>query len=207
MSTEFLPPLSEVASVEVWKEVASVEVWKSVSDYPDYEISDMGRIRCIKDRKGHKAPFYPSNSLRSLRPVITIRRADMKQDVRRVDELVLATFNGPRPAPHWGAVPLNGDRMDVRADNLAWVEGEGNAPKTLGKKKIRTKKPVAKKPAISKEIRHGHWLGIGNVVVSIQPNGVVELEVSGATNHHAIPATDLDDAIRVLQAAKTIIEG
>ena len=183
-------------------EVESVESWVTLADYPDYEISDMGRVRCTRSTRGRKAPFYPSLALRSQRPVVTLRRADKKQETRRVDELVLEAFNDRRPASHWTAGPINGDLLDVRAENLIWREG---TPKRQAAKKIRRpKKIVAKIPS---EIRHGHWLGTGNVVVSIQPNGVVELEVSGSSNHHAIPAKDLDDAIRVLQAAKTIIEG
>lgn len=186
-----------------------IEAWRPVVDYPDYEISDMGRVRCIVDRKGFaKAPFFPAVNMTSTgRPVVTLRN-ESRQKLRRVDELVLEAFTGPRPAPDYGPVPTNGDRRDVRADNLSWVAGIARVPRT---KKIRAKRIRAKRPApatkISNEIKHGHWLGTGNVVVSIQPNSVVELTVADSQDHHNIPISDLNDVIRVLQAAKTIIDG
>lgn len=188
-----------------------VEVWRSMDDYPDYEVSDMGRVRCIKNRRGTTAPFFPKVSMRSQRPVVLLRRKDMTQETRRIDELVLTMFVAPRPTPDSGAMPTNGDRSDVRADNLSWVAGVVLPAHQNRKAKARRKKPVKKAPAkLSSEIRHGHWLGIGNVCVSIQPNGSLELTVAESlesVDHHCIPLKDLDDVIRVFQAAKTIIEG
>lgn len=185
-------------------ELFNVESWVTVADYPDYQVSDMGRVRCMKDRKGgHKAPFFPAASVsKSGRPTVTLRNA-AGQKVRRVDELVLEAFVRPRPGPQWFPNQINGDRQDVRADNLAWHEG--TAPTRNTKRRKATKKPSVVK--VAKEIRHGHWLGFGNVMVSIQPNNVVELTVADATDHHSIPLNDLEDVIRVLQAAKTIIDG
>lgn len=187
-------------------ELLEVENWQPVPHYPDYEVSDMGRVRCLKDRPGgYKAPFIIKQGItNSGRPVATIRNAS-GQKVRRIDELVLEAFSGPRPAPDWGAVPTNGDRRDVRADNLTWVQGVARPAGPGRKKKIIKKKyPIAKLP---KEIRHGHWLGIGNVIVSVQPNKVVELTVADAPDHQTIPNGDLDDVIRALQAARSIIDG
>lgn len=198
MSTEF------IASPSLFNEVGTVENWKPVVSFPDYEVSDMGRVRCIKDRKGKPAPFFLSMALSAAgRPMITLRN-EHGQKARRVDEIVLEAFSGPRPHSDYGPVPTNGDRADVRADNLSWVKGV--ARKSRSTKKVRrTKKTVPVK--ISQEIRHGHWLGTGNVIVSIQPNQMIELTVSDAPDHHSIPVSDLDDVIRVLQAARTIIDG
>lgn len=186
----------------------SVETWKSLAplSYPDYEVSDMGRVRCVKDRQGHKAPFFPAVAYRSQRPVVTLRTAEGRSQSRRVDELVLELFRGPRPSTgNWGATSINGDRLDVRADNLAWTEGTGR--KTKSRSKIRrTKRTTKTSVKIPSQIKHGHWLGVGNVLVSIQPTDVIELTV-GDQDDHNIPVKDLDDVIRVLQAAKTIIEG
>jgi hypothetical protein len=185
-----------------------VEDWRGIPDYADYEVSDMGRVRCLKDRKGgFKAPFILTATLSTPgRPMVTLRN-ESAQRARRVDELVLEAFTGPRPAEDWGPVPTNGDRRDVRADNLSWVEGirKPVKPRSVGKRrKAIQKSPIAKVPS---QIRHGHWLGIGNVLVSILPTQVIELTVSDSPDHHAIPLNDLDDVIRVLQAAKSIIEG
>lgn len=184
--------------------LSSLETWSSLSTlgFPDYEISDIGRVRCIKDRKGYKAPFFPATKLRNKRPTIVLRNAQMQQVTHRIDELVLQTFIGPRPAPDYGPVPTNGDLQDLRLDNLTWQPGQV-APKPVRRKKTRAKKAAPVK--VSKEVKHGHWLGIGNVMVSIQPNRVVELTVADSQDHHSIPATDLDDVIRVLQAAKKIV--
>jgi hypothetical protein len=196
--------------VQASEPMPDVEIWRSMMpEYPDYEVSDMGRIRCIKDRRGTKAPFFPAVTMRSQRPVVLLRRSDMRQETRRVDEIVLSTFVGPRPTPDAGAMPTNGDRSDVRADNLHWAAGA--VLPAHQKRKPRRKKPVKQAQAkISNEIKHGHWLGVGNTCVSIQPNGSIELTVAEpleSVDHHCIPLKDLDDVIRVLQAAKTIIEG
>jgi hypothetical protein len=188
-----------------------VETWRTISNYPDYDVSDMGRVRCMKDRRGKTAPFFPTVSMRSQRPVVMLRNGDTTE-ILRIDELVLSAFVAPRPTPDAGAMPTNGDRGDVRADNLSWVAGAVlPAHQNRKGKTARRKKPVKKAPAkLSSEIRHGHWLGIGNVCVSIQPNGSLELTVAEpmeSVDHHCIPLKDLDDVIRVFQAAKTIIEG
>lgn len=189
-------------------EFMEVENWRPVVGYPDYEVSDMGRVRCLKDRPGgYKAPFFITAALtRPGRPVVTLRNKD-GQKVRRVDELVLEAFSGPRPAPDWGAVPTNGDRRDVRSDNLSWVAGIVKPANRIGVR--RAKKKSVQKPNVKlpKEIRHGHWLGTGNVTASIQPNGVIELTVADAQDYHSIPLGDLDDVIRILQAARSIIDG
>ena len=200
--------------VQVSEPMPDVEVWRSMPEYPDYEVSDMGRVRCMKNRRGTTAPFFPKVAMRSQRPVVLLRKKDMTQETRRIDELVLAAFVAPRPTPDAGAVPTNGDRGDVRADNLSWVAGTVLPAHQNRKSKMRrTRKPIKKAPApakLSSEIKHGHWLGIGNVCVSIQPNGSLELTVAEpaeSVDHHSIPLKDLDDVIRVFQAAKTIIEG
>lgn len=187
-------------------EFLEIENWRPIAGFPDYEVSDMGRVRCIKDRPGgYKAPFFVKLGLpASGRPVATLR-VGAGQKVCRVDELVLEAFTQTRPGPDWGAVPINGDRRDVRADNLSWVEGVRKPVKRVAKRRKAIKQaPIAKVP---NQIRHGHWLGIGNVLVSIQPTQVIELTVADSHDHHSIPLGDLDDVIRVLQAAKTIIEG
>jgi hypothetical protein len=198
--------------VQVSEPMPDVEIWRSMTEYPDYEVSDMGRVRCIKNRRGTTAPFFPNVSMRSQRPVVLLRRKDMTQETRRIDELVLTTFVAPRPTPDAGAMPTNGDRGDVRADNLSWVPGVVlPAHQNRKAKMIRRKKPVKQAPAkLPNEIKHGHWLGIGNVCVSVQPNGSIELTVAEpmeSVDHHCIPLKDLDDVIRALQAAKTVIEG
>lgn len=194
-----------LGTTTIGDDLAEVEDWLPVTGFPDYEVSDMGRVRCLVDRKGgHKAPFILTATLSAAgRPTVTLRNA-AGQKVRRVDELVLEAFTGPRPAPDWGPTALNGDRQDVRPNNLAWSEGLIKTRNTKRRKATKTAKktPVAKLP---KEIRHGHWLGIGNVTVSIQPNNLVELTVDDTQDHHSISVGDLDDVIRILQAARTII--
>jgi hypothetical protein len=198
MFTEF------TASTTLFDEVGTVEDWKPVASYPDYEVSDMGRVRCIKDRKGgKKAPFFPATKMSpSGRPMVTLRHSS-GQKAHRVDELVLEAFSGPRPGTDYGPSSVSGDRSDVRADNLTWLKGLGRKQPV---KKVRRGKQVTP-PKISTEIRHGHWLGTGNVIVSIQPNQTIELTVADAPEDHRIPVSDLDDVIRTLQAARTIIDG
>lgn len=202
---------TELSSATEVFDVDTVEEWRPVIGYSDYEVSDMGRVRCIGPRKGRNSPFFVASFLgNGTRPVVRVRDDNKVSHTRRIDEILLEAFVGPRPASDHGPSPTNGDRQDVRLDNLSWAPGLVRKVDQAKRRNRGRKRAMAKRllpVRIPAEIKHGHWLGIDGVMVSVQPNQMVELMVADNDHHHTIPIQRLDDAIRVLQAAKAIIEG
>jgi hypothetical protein len=96
-----------------------------------YEVSDMGRIRSLMggSRAGtirRKRPLLmkPFNNGAGYR-VINLR-LNGAYHCRGVASLVLLTFAGPKPAPHYQAAHLNGRRQDNRFSNLLWATPKEN---------------------------------------------------------------------------------
>ena len=98
------------------------EVWKPISDFPRYEVSNMGRVRsnCCKD--GRKVRYVFKAYLRSngyLCVDLSISGRKSRK-VMAVHRLVARAFIGERPE---GYVidHINGDRWDNRVQNLRYV--------------------------------------------------------------------------------------
>ena len=93
-----------------------IETWLTVVGYPDYEVSNLGRVQSYKQWRGRPTPRLLTSSIGNCGyPVVTIEN----RPSRRVHVLVLEAFVGPRPAGHV-ARHLDGDRSNSRLDNLAW---------------------------------------------------------------------------------------
>lgn len=90
------------------------EEWTSVPDFPEYSISNYGRVRSIRlDRLLAWSPIYYNI------PTVGMMR-DGVQMRRSVPVLVCRAFI-PQPAPHFDTpIHLDGDRTNCRVDNLAW---------------------------------------------------------------------------------------
>lgn len=90
------------------------EEWTDVPDFPEYSISNYGRVRSIRlDRLLAWSPIYYNI------PTVGMMR-DGVQMRRSVPVLVCRAFI-PQPAPHFDTpIHLDGDRTNCRVDNLAW---------------------------------------------------------------------------------------
>lgn len=100
------------------------EIWRPVADAPDYEVSNLGRVRSWK-------PLH-----RSSRPVIEprIMRTSLndsgyeylllcvgeKRVPKKVHRLVAEAFCPGKSETNWLVRHLNDRRRDNRAENLAW---------------------------------------------------------------------------------------
>lgn len=93
----------------------SAEQWRPVVDFPDYYVSDQGRVMSMKHRKPHLMYLKP-HDLPYLRVELS---RENRQYVRRVHRLVAEAFHGPAPEGH-EVRHLNGDSHDNRASNLRW---------------------------------------------------------------------------------------
>lgn len=95
------------------------ERWRRIDGFPDYEVSDIGRIRSWKRYRGMPVPRLKSLNVDSTGYLGTSLNGGPGVKVRRhVHVLVLQTFGDPRP-DGCEARHLNGDPHDNALTNLA----------------------------------------------------------------------------------------
>jgi hypothetical protein len=98
------------------------EEWRQVPSFPDYIVSDMGRIR----HKRVNAPILKGSFDKDGYHQVCLNARTV-----RVHSAVCQAFHGPRPNG-LQAAHLDGNNRNNRADNLAWVTPrENNAHKAL----------------------------------------------------------------------------
>ena len=102
------------------------EEWRRVRDFPNYEVSNLGRVRrgmpgkrtrvgfVLKQRKSHKGYWH-----------LCLWR-DRLPYTARTNVLVCMAFHGPKPNPSYHAAHLDGDKDNNTAPNLAWVTAKEN---------------------------------------------------------------------------------
>lgn len=107
------------------------EEWRWVSGYEwRYEVSSMGRFRSHTARNGCSPGLRVFKSGYGYMMVSLSRGDGSKAVQRRLHQLVLEAFVGPRPAGH-GTRHLNSDKSDNRVENLVWGTDKDNAQDTL----------------------------------------------------------------------------
>jgi hypothetical protein len=114
-----------------------VEEWRPVPDYPHYEVSSLGNVRGWLRSDGHGGVVrrgHPRSWV--FKPFSTYYRVanlwtDGKFRKFYVHELVLLAFVGPRP-PGLDIAHLNGDQIDNRLENLAYVTHQENMRQAIG---------------------------------------------------------------------------
>lgn len=93
------------------------EIWKSVVGFETlYEVSDHGRVRSVLrlDSRKHKRGGHPMKLYQNGRDYLVVKLTrDGKSKLRKVHQLVLEAFVGPRPE---GAIGCHSD--DVKLNNL-----------------------------------------------------------------------------------------
>lgn len=97
------------------------EEWRIIADFPDYAVSDLGRVkRVVPDHYGRISglPLKQTKSNHGYK-VVTLHRA-AKQQTRLVHRLVCETFHGPAPDNHHAAHG-DGDKDNNAASNLRWA--------------------------------------------------------------------------------------
>jgi hypothetical protein len=107
-------------------------LYKTVEGFPNYRVGSDGSL-WSRSRGGPRstppdAPFRriaTGHGRRSSNKRMKVRISNdrVAMDIP-LDELILATFVGPRPEGH-EAIHKNGDRADDRLDNLCWAVAEG----------------------------------------------------------------------------------
>jgi hypothetical protein len=96
-----------------------MEEWKTIPDFPNYEITEKGKIRHKEKKKIRKA----SPSKRGY-PVVSLRK-DGKEYLRTIHILVARTFI-PNPENKPEVNHKDGNKWNYNINNLEWVTSKEN---------------------------------------------------------------------------------
>ena len=95
------------------------EHWKTIDEFPNYIISDKGRVFSKKYRKIIK-PFFCPFKNNSLYYYVNCVNADGKPRNRKLHKIIASAFvrnTENKPIVHH----IDGNRLNNEADNLMWV--------------------------------------------------------------------------------------
>lgn len=145
-----------------------MEEWKIIEDYPDYMISNMGRVKSLKYNKEririptkHKTGYLQIGL-----------NNNNKYTLHKVHRLVAQAFiPNPENKPHIDHI--NTDRTDNRVENLRWVTAKENSNNLLTIEKHKNKPlPKSQKHPNSKPIlqftKEGELVKIWNCARDIE---------------------------------------
>lgn len=93
----------------------SVEEWRPIPGYPDYEVSDLGRVKSLKASKPRLLRTFPIHS----RYLKVYPSVDGRPSPAFVHRLVLLAFVGPVP-PGMMTRHLDGDPQNNHLENLRY---------------------------------------------------------------------------------------
>lgn len=99
------------------------EEWRPIPDFPQYEVSNFGRVR-NRNHKGCGPRLLRPGNVRGYQCVALSR--DGKMFNRKVHRLVLEVFVGPCP-DGYACAHNDGDRANNRLGNLRWATCLENA--------------------------------------------------------------------------------
>lgn len=104
----------------------SREEWRSISEAPDYEVSNLGRVRrVVPDWQGKYEGRIIAHRLSRGYPRVNLR-VNGSMISRAVHRLVGTAFNGLCPPDKAHCAHRNGDRTDNRPENLYWATAKEN---------------------------------------------------------------------------------
>jgi hypothetical protein len=104
-----------------------VEEWRSIADWPEYAVSNLGRIKRLTSRTCAKAGSIlktPPRSKKNPYPAVDLC-SDEKRRTFAVHQLVAAAFLGPCP-DGLEVNHKNGDKTEPRASNLEYATSSAN---------------------------------------------------------------------------------
>lgn len=125
----------------------SAERWLPVVDFPNYEVSDFGRVR----RAVSAGTRWPAGRLLKSTPLVkgylgvTLLK-DGKKHTSLIHRLVVRAFIGPKPTPIHQAAHSDGNNQNNVLGNLRWATPVENAADRLahGNQPWGSRSPLAK---------------------------------------------------------------
>jgi len=96
------------------------EIWKTIEDFPDYQISSLGRVKSFKRSEMVIMRQYRQTSKsKGNRRIVWLRSDKLGRASRNVDKLVANAFlENPHGFPD--VIHKDGNGENNRLDNLAW---------------------------------------------------------------------------------------
>ncbi len=141
------------------------EQWADVSDFPGYQVSDLGRCRSSKSRglkDGEWKILKPYISSRTGYPLICLLK-NGRQYRFLMHRLILKAFVGEPPTPDHQACHFDGSKTNNSVANLRWDTRKANAADTRrhGRVAFGERNPLAKLTGESvREIRRLFCCGV-----------------------------------------------
>lgn len=103
-----------------------IEEWKPIADWPDYAISNHGRVMRTTTRGCGVAGRIRKHIYVSGYPAVTLTTRCGRRKLLTIHRLVALAFLGEPPAPDMEVNHIDADRMNPRLDNLEWVTRSQN---------------------------------------------------------------------------------
>lgn len=110
----------------------NTELWRPIKDFDGYEVSDHGNVRCWNNQNGCGSKVATPRLLKLTKFVgrdyykVAISNKDGRRD-RRVHQLVLEAFVGPRPSPNHVVMHLDDNGLNNHVSNLKWGTNQENS--------------------------------------------------------------------------------
>ena len=98
------------------------EEWRGLSQFPDYQVSSFGRVRCVATRRYLRPGDVIATHTLSTGYVV----ACLDGRNRLVHRLVAMAFHGEPPGQTYEVAHCNGKRADNRPSNLRWATHKDN---------------------------------------------------------------------------------
>lgn len=103
-----------------------IEEWKPIADWPDYAISNHGRVmRTTTYGRGIagtiRKPVLVAGYL-----AVALTNRDGRRKMLHIHRLVAFAFLGEPPAPDMEVNHIDADRLNPRLDNLEWMTKSQN---------------------------------------------------------------------------------
>ena len=124
--------------IEKYKPIYNREIWRKVSEFPNYSISNQGRVR--HDKRNHIRKIFIDKDGYE----IVALQKNGKPITRRVHKLVALAFV-PNPLNKPCVDHIDTNKLNNNADNLRWVTQRENCNNPLTKlHKVEAGKKISK---------------------------------------------------------------
>ena len=126
------------------------EIWRSIKGFPDYEVSNFGRVRSFK-RNGELIRTLARQKSGYMEVNLSANGKVKKQLVHRlVAEAFVPNIHGKPCVNH-----INCDRSDNRPENLEWVTHKENSEWMIKCGRTFHDGGLRKKPVVATSIKDG----------------------------------------------------